>query len=340
MPPAWRNQNMSMRNPMSMSPMNNNPMGVQAPSQLQGVGNMQQAARNVMMQQPPGANTAMRPLNMPGMQFDASRNAMTPTPRAPLTPNPNPQQWGNLSGGSLYRTDDQKWSRMARQAGVRPQDMAQWRSLKMREMGGMAAQGPPGGMPVAMGPQQNQAAQPKPNPVAAIQADQPQPGAGIVSTIANVAQAAKPFAAAAVPYLASRLLPGATSSTGSLASAMNSEAGAARFGNMAKYAGGRNATGASFRSALRGGLFPFALGGFNPYMENPSQTIQQQAMQQRPAFVANGTPPGYAAAMTAEAQRSQAPRSLFGSVSNPGFGSPISQPPPIQQRRAWRGWGA
>ena len=181
MGPAWRNNGMSMRNPMSRAPMNNNPMGAQSPTQPNFAPNVsfQRAAQNVLMQQPPGANTAMRPLSMPGMQFDANQNAMAPTPRSPLTPNPNSQQWGNLSGGSLTRSDDQRWSRMARQAGVRPQDMQAWRTRKIAEGGGIPGRQPipggefvgpviPNGQRMQAGAQMGPAAQQPAAPVAAV----------------------------------------------------------------------------------------------------------------------------------------------------------------------------
>lgn len=170
MGPAWRNQNMSMRNPMSRAPMNNNPMGNQAPMQptyAPGV-SFQQAARNVTMQQPPGANTSMRPLNMPGMQFDASRNAMVRQQRPQLTVNPNPERWGNLSapsstGGMIDPATQRMNTRIARagrMAGVRPGDMAQWRqqsptAIAMRNApaNAMVKAGPPGGQPAQMGAQ-------------------------------------------------------------------------------------------------------------------------------------------------------------------------------------------
>lgn len=211
--PAWRNQNMSMRNPMSRAPMNNNPMGNQAPMQpnfgravgaigatsmpyaggslgmagpataAQGMSAMQPApqmrAPAMQPQQPP---TGMRPLNIPGMQFDASRNAMVRPQRPQLMFNPS--NAGNLSGGTLTRSDDQRWSRMARQAGVRPQDMQAWRTRKIAEGGGLPnPQSPsggefvgpvrPNGQPAQMGAQMGPAA-PPPAAVAAVQPGAPQ----------------------------------------------------------------------------------------------------------------------------------------------------------------------
>lgn len=243
MPPGmpWAyGQSMSMRNPMSRAPMNNNPMGVQAPmtpnygaasgaaamfqplpyagralgaaGPASAVGGMvagqsamsrpaprpqgspymramsgdpiygqngigvQRSAQNVLMGQPMDADTRMRGLNMSGMQkpwqryasrgitpgsltgqfsgmepyrqgpaaaaqgispdeFRVGMNgqAMYPPAKAIAYANANGGQLNGLSGGSLSRSDDQRWARMARQAGVRPQDMQTWRNMKMRE---------------------------------------------------------------------------------------------------------------------------------------------------------------------------------------------------------------
>jgi len=191
MGPAWRNGGMSMRNPMSRQPMNNNPMGVQAESQLNYAPNVsfQRAAQNVMMQQPPGADTRMRGLNIPGMQFDPNQNAMVRQQRPQLTQNPNPERWGNLSApsssGSMIDPSTQRMNtriaRAGRLAGVRPGDMAQWRqqsptAIAMRNGAANAqmAAGPRGGTPAQMGTGGQMAGPPAPaaQPMSVAQAAQ------------------------------------------------------------------------------------------------------------------------------------------------------------------------
>jgi hypothetical protein len=163
---------MSMRNPMSRAPMNNNPMGYQAPMQLQTPSTPE--ARNVLMGQPRNANTAMRPLNMPGMQFDPNTNAMVRMQR-PTRGTMDPAQAQAMinrarpiSGGNRNMTDERRASIMAtrlsragRMAGVRGQDMAEWRrtspialAIRNREANAQMAMGPQGGQPAQMGANQ------------------------------------------------------------------------------------------------------------------------------------------------------------------------------------------
>lgn len=249
MPPGmpWAyGQSMSMRNPMSRAPMNNNPMGVQAPmtpnygaasgaaatfrplpyagralgvaGPASAVGGMmagqsamsrpaprpqstpymramsgdpiygqngigvQRAAQNVLMGQPMDADTRMRGLNMPGMQFNPSRGAMVQNQRTPLMVNPDQQRWGRLSApglsgrnlntpnmaesaqrqmidGATQRANT-RIARAGRMAGVRAGDMAQWRAtspaalaIARNAMPQLQQPGPPDKVPAQMGEQ-------------------------------------------------------------------------------------------------------------------------------------------------------------------------------------------
>lgn len=153
-----------------------------------GIGS-QRAAQNVLMGQPAQADTRMRGLNIPGMQFDPNQNAMVRQQRPQLTQNPNPERWGNLSApsssGSMIDPSTQRMNtriaRAGRLAGVRPGDMAQWRqqsptAIAMRNGAANAqmAAGPRGGTPAQMGTGGQMAGPPAPaaQPMSVAQAAQ------------------------------------------------------------------------------------------------------------------------------------------------------------------------
>ena len=334
MGPAWRNSGMSMRNPMSREPMNNNPMGVQAQSQLNYAPNVsfQRAAQNVLMQQPPGADTRMRGLNMPGMQFDPNQNAMVRQQRPQLMFNPS--NAGNLSGGALTRTDDQKWSRMARQAGVRPQDMDRWRQLKMAETGGPKSFGPTGGMPVAMGAQQGAV---QPQPIAAIQdAKTPAVPANATPSIPALRDGTAPLQDKMKATPITGMSPFATTATPG-ANVFSATSGRMGQVSRATSPGTESTSPASWSqmtrsaAASRGvmrpplvgalGIIP-ALGGFNIHAANPPRTSFDMMADYRPGSY-QPAPFDPASAQTAMNQVSRGPQSLFGSLSG-GLGSSLS----------------
>jgi hypothetical protein len=168
---AWSDRRME-QNPMSIGPEN-------APGYYQrtmsgdpiygqgGIGS-QRAAQNVLMGQPRDADTRMRGLNIPGMQFDPNTNSMVRTPPKPFKERvsmdqirQNAADSGNPLGqndGLITRSPEQKWRREARLAGVRPRDMNEWQARRTREASGPMAIGPPRRQPGQTGEAQSLAA--------------------------------------------------------------------------------------------------------------------------------------------------------------------------------------
>lgn len=349
MGPAWRNNGMSMRNPMSRAPMNNNPMGVQSPTQPSYAPNVsfQRAAQNVLMQQPPGANTAMRPLNMPGMQFDANQNAMVRSPRQPLNTPMSGNDFGlnapsrpnvGVSQESIdSRNMNTRISRLARARGVRGGDVALWRSQSpaaqaiMKGYGtSRESQGPPGGRPVEMGPSMLAGPTPIPN-LAAPQSSEPVKTVGqLVGGQPSIGDTAKFMPRTGMAPFRTNSVPAGFIQGSNGVNNVN------RFQQRVPQNPGmesespvswRNPLASRFPNAVpqmfAGSLSVLpAMGGFNPYQTNPTPTIQQQAMEPRDQFVARGTPQAQIDGALAEAEAARRRQSTFGSLSNPGFGRP------------------
>lgn len=150
----------------------------------QGIG-VQRAARNVLMGQPMDADTRMRGLNIPGMQFDPARNAMVRQQRPVMNPNAVVDRT-QISGSGGGLSDERKRqitatriARAARFAGVRPADMPQWReqssaaiAMRAAPAAGAMTAGPAGGQPTQMGYSMGPAA-PPPTQMGQVQQESP-----------------------------------------------------------------------------------------------------------------------------------------------------------------------